>query len=59
MSHTELADHFENDVKIKIENGHDFGESGNGFIRVNIACTRNTLMQGLNRIKAAYDSKLL
>jgi cystathionine beta-lyase len=59
MSHTELADHFENDVKIKIENGHDFGESGNGFIRMNIACTRNTLMQGLNRIKAAYDSKLL
>ena len=57
LSHAEIGDYFENDVNIVIENGHAFGESGIGFIRMNIACTKNTLNEGLKRIKTAYDLK--
>lgn len=57
LSPTALEDHFKHDVKIKIENGKDFGEGGSGFIRMNIACTKKTLKKGLKRMKTAYDLK--
>lgn len=57
LSHTEIGDYFENDVNIVIENGHAFGECGTGFIRMNIACTKNILNEGLKRIKTAYALK--
>lgn len=55
LSSSQLGDHFKNDVRIVIENGRDFGENGEGFIRMNLGCTRDILQKGLQRMKAAYD----
>lgn len=35
---------------LRISDGREFGESGEGFIRVNIACPRSVLKEGLNRL---------
>ena len=38
--------------------GNSYGESGNGFLRMNIACPRERLIDGLNRLKKSIDLKL-
>jgi cystathionine beta-lyase len=40
--------------KLQINPGVMYGTAGEGFIRLNIACPRPLLMQGLNRIKNAF-----
>lgn len=42
--------------KIALSSGSIFGEEGQGFVRMNIACPRYILEDGLNRIKKAVDS---
>lgn len=42
--------------KIALSNGSVFGEEGCGFVRMNIACPRYILEEGLNRIKKAVIS---
>lgn len=37
--------------KILVENGSVFGVEGNGFIRMNIACSKHLLIEGLKRMK--------
>lgn len=37
--------------KIWLDEGYLFGETGNGFERINIACPRKVLREGLERIK--------
>ncbi|MBA2871520.1 cystathionine beta-lyase [Anoxybacillus calidus] len=39
--------------RIAVEPGNKFGEDGNGFIRLNVACTRETLQEALKRLVAA------
>lgn len=38
-----------------LSQGASFGENGKTFIRINIACPRDRLMDGMNRLKAAID----
>ena len=40
-------------VKVLIENGHVFGESGAGYFRMTVACPQSMLEEGLNRIVKA------
>lgn len=40
-------------AKVALNSGSDFGEEGVGFMRMNIACHRATLEEGLNRIQRA------
>lgn len=40
---------------VKLNDGYTFGDAGKGFMRFNIGCPRETLLKGLERIKAAYD----
>ena len=40
-----------NEGKIWLDEGYLFGETGEGFERINIACPRETLRDGLERIK--------
>lgn len=47
---------FFKNAKIALDSGHWFGESGNGFMRINIACPRFTLEEGLNRLKSAVQN---
>ena len=35
--------------------GEFFGEAGQGFVRLNFGCPRATLVQGLERLRAAVD----
>lgn len=41
------------EAKVLLENGTMFGPEGSGFQRINIACPRSILEQGLKRISAA------
>lgn len=44
-----------NKGKIMLNNGEIFGRGGQGFFRLNIACPRKTLKEGLKRIKKAVE----
>ncbi len=39
--------------KLALDSGKKFGKEADGFIRMNIACTRSTLNEGLERLKLA------
>ncbi len=43
-------------AKIALDSGHWFGETGEGFMRINLACSKAMLEEGLNRLKAAVAS---
>ena len=45
-----------NQAKWSITRGHSFGKEGNGFARVNIACTRATLEAALGDLELAVRS---
>ena len=45
-----------NEAKWSITRGHSFGKEGNGFARVNIACTRVTLGAALGDLELAVRS---
>jgi cysteine-S-conjugate beta-lyase len=40
-------------AKVALNDGKDFGEGGQGFVRLNFACPRSTLETALERIKTA------
>jgi cystathionine beta-lyase len=40
-------------AKVALTDGKDFGEGGQGFVRLNFGCPRSTLEEALNRIKNA------
>ena len=42
--------------KVGLNDGKSYGEEGIGFFRINVACPRATLEEGLKRIKIAVDS---
>jgi len=41
--------------KIWLNAGTMYGNSGEGFLRINIACPRTLLLEGLDRLKTFYD----
>ena len=41
--------------KVWLNEGTVYGEAGEGFMRLNIACPRDVLQEGLNRLKKAFD----
>jgi len=49
----ELDDLLLNDAKVALNNGAWFGKGGEGFMRLNFACPRSTLEEGLKRIEKA------
>lgn len=42
-------------AKLALNQGYIFGESGEGFVRINAACPRSILQECLNRIKKAFS----
>ena len=42
--------------KLWVNEGSLYGEAGEGFIRINIACPRQRLIDGLNRLKRVLKS---
>lgn len=45
-----------NQAKIHLESGADFGPEGEGFERMNVACTRWQLVEALDRIKSVFSA---
>nr|WP_300004263.1 MalY/PatB family protein [Tissierella sp.] len=42
--------------KVVLNDGRPYGEGGEGYFRLNVACPRETLEEGLARIKRSVDS---
>lgn len=48
---------FLNKAKVALNDGATFGPGGEGFVRLNFGCPRSTLMQALERMKAALEAR--
>lgn len=53
-----IADFLNDNQHIQINPGTLYGESGEGFIRINIACPKETLTEGLNRLNIGLNQLL-
>ena len=53
MDNKNLSNFMKKNAKVGLEDGFIFGESGSGFMRMNIACPRYLLIEALNRIENA------
>jgi cystathionine beta-lyase len=58
LSRQELKDFFLHEAKVALDMGHIFGPQGEGFVRMNIACPRSTLMKALEQIETAVRERL-
>lgn len=56
LGHDQLEDLMVHKAKLWLDSGFVFGEEGEGFERVNIACPRCTLQAALERLEAAVRS---
>lgn len=50
LSSKEIVETLLEKEKLRVNEGSMYGEAGEGFIRINIACPRQLLIEGLNRI---------
>jgi len=44
-------------AKVGLNEGRNFGDDGEGFVRLNFACPRHLLEQGLGQMKSALDQR--
>jgi cystathionine beta-lyase len=56
MSSQELSKKLLNEGHLRINAGHTYGAAGDGFIRINIACPRELLIEGLGRLEKVVKS---
>ncbi|PAE20027.1 cystathionine beta-lyase [Bacillus sp. 7504-2] len=54
LSDEELKERLIKKGKLGLEPGPKYGHGGEGFVRMNIACTHDTLVEGLKRLKTAF-----
>ncbi|MBO7094404.1 MAG: pyridoxal phosphate-dependent aminotransferase [Spirochaetia bacterium] len=54
LSNQDIKDRIENKAKLWLDHGDMFGEGGDYFERINIACPRSILEQAMNRLKGAF-----
>lgn len=54
MDRESLTAFFEDEAEVEVSQGYSLGTGGEGYIRWNIACSRSVLMEGLERVCAAY-----
>lgn len=56
LSPDKIQDRIRNKARLWLNNGILFGNTGEGFQRLNLACPRSTLAEALNRLKVAFNS---
>ena len=56
MNDKDLNDFFIQKAKVGFNPGIMFGSGGEGFMRMNIGCPRSVLLEGLDRMKAAFSA---
>lgn len=54
LSDAEIRDKLLKKGKLGLEPGPKYGPGGEGFVRMNIACSRDMLLDGLERLKLAF-----
>ncbi len=52
----ELAEFIRRETGLFLSSGRQYGESGRTFLRMNIACPRATLLDGLERLRRAIEA---
>ncbi|WP_138420279.1 MalY/PatB family protein [Aquibacillus sediminis] len=57
MPHQDLKNFMQEKAKVGLNDGVSFGDQGDGFMRMNIACSQATLEKGLNQIIHALDQR--
>ena len=55
MSSGELCEKILEEGRLRINHGKTYGEAGEGFIRINIACPRAVLTDGLERLEKVLN----
>jgi len=50
------SDFFLNEARVALNDGAEFGQGGEGFVRLNFGCPRSTLVEGLERMRATLDT---
>lgn len=55
-SSKEIYQYILKNEKVRINPGHIYGPGGEGFIRINIACPKKILLEGLEGIKRGLDA---
>ena len=54
LSEKELWQKMTQDAQLGFNRGKDFGEAGNGFFRVNLACPRATVEEAMRRLESVF-----
>ncbi|WP_409292545.1 MalY/PatB family protein [Peribacillus sp. SCS-37] len=52
----ELEQHMKKEGKVAFNHGYIFGEGGEGFLRINIACPRSIVEEGMKRLERAVNA---
>jgi len=55
LSDQELRQQLIHKGKIAVSPGYSYGKGGEGFIRLNVGCTHQTVLEGLKRLKLALS----
>lgn len=55
MSSTQLTERLRREGKLMLNAGTVYGNAGEGYLRLNMACPREQLMDGLNRLRAVIS----
>jgi len=50
LDHNQLSHAVRSKAKLVLFEGHAFGDAGRGFMRINLACPRNTLQEAVKRL---------
>jgi cystathionine beta-lyase len=58
MENERLKEFMIHEAKVGLSEGCIFGKIGEGFMRINIGCSRSILEEGLKRIKNAVDKRI-
>ncbi|NLM63846.1 MAG: aminotransferase class I/II-fold pyridoxal phosphate-dependent enzyme [Firmicutes bacterium] len=56
LEHDQLKEFFIHKARVGLTDGRFFGPGGDGFMRLNIGCSRQVLSEALERIQAALDT---
>lgn len=52
---TKLIQYLAKEAKMGLNKGESFGKEGNGFVRMNIACPREIIIEAMKNLKSAID----
>jgi cystathionine beta-lyase len=57
LTHEELVYLFKDKAGLALNDGKMFGPGGEGFMRMNVGCSKRIIEQALNALKKAVDKK--